>query len=237
VLLYFYVAAVTNQFPKKKWIVLVHIVSTVVTLLYIIFFFTKPAAEKIAIFKSQGQGYETFMSVMMVAVIISGIVYIAWSILLLRRHLDQIRDQFSDIEEISLNWLRLLIYGLGLIWVVIIFTQNDTLIFLTHSLFVILVGFFGIQQKSVIDNQDTEEVDVTEEERKEEYAKSGLKEAVSQQLYKDFTALMEEEAVYERQELSFRAGATNAQSTDVNALLAVYAQVGVIYTLGSSASD
>ena len=73
-------------------------------------------------------------------------MYVVWSSLLLRQHKQNILNRFSELEKVNLRWLQFLIYGLGVLWCVIIFSQNDGYIFPAVVAFVIFTGFFGIQQ-------------------------------------------------------------------------------------------
>ncbi len=60
VLLYYYVASVTKQFPKNKKLVLLHLIPTLATICYIIPFALLPAEVKIEVFKNGGKEYEFF---------------------------------------------------------------------------------------------------------------------------------------------------------------------------------
>lgn len=207
VLLYYYVSSVTNQFPKNKWIALSHLIPALITITYSIPFFLLPAEQKIEVFKQDGKGYETFMLVLLIGIFISGVAYVVWSSLLLRIHKKRIRDEFSNIEEISLNWLRFLTYGLGAIWSIVIFTQNDTLIYIGVSVFVILIGFFGSQQKNIfgtkeiviITNENEEEDEIIS---KEKYSNSGLSEEKADKYYEQLSEIMIQDKIYTHSELS-----------------------------------
>ena len=208
VLLYYYVSSVTNQFPKNKAVVLSHLIPSIITIIYLIPFMLLPAEQKIEIFKNGGKSYAVFQKVLLISVFLSGIIYVIWSSLILSKHKERIRNQFSNIEEINLKWLQFLIYGLGVIWILVIFTQNDFLIFIGVSVFVILVGFFGIQQKNIfgakeieakiIKNPNSKKELVT----KEKYVNSGLSEEKEEKYYERLSKLVVEEKVYTNSELS-----------------------------------
>jgi len=202
VLLYYYVSSVTNQFPKKRIVVILHLLPIIVTLLYLIPFFLLPVQQKIEIFKSNGKGYETFQLVLITGVFISGIVYVVWSSLLLKNHKKRIRDEFSNIEEINLGWLQLLVYGLACIWVIVIATQNDIFIHIGQSIFVILIGFFGIQQKNIFSSNEIKSKIVADEKEKKKYTSSGLSEEKEEEYYKKLNQLVIQEKIYANPELS-----------------------------------
>ena len=114
--------------------------------------------------------------------------YILWSILLLRKHRKTIADNFSSTEKRNLIWLRNLIVLLGITWIALVtilfvhhvldlFSDDFCIhgLFLTLSIFIIVVGYFGLHQYSVYTTHDV----LPEAESKEnniKYAGSALKE-------------------------------------------------------------
>lgn len=209
VFLYYYVSSVTHQFPRNKLLALSHLTPALLTLIYLIPFMLLPAEQKIDVFKNEGKGYEVFLQVILIATFLSGIVYVTWSSLVLRKHKKRIREEFSDIEEITLKWLQFLTYGLGVLWFIIIFTQNDTLIFMGVSIFVILIGFFGIQQKNIFTTEQVQFINSAKDKRletekviHEKYASSGLSDERANQYYEALNKKMEKEKTYINAELS-----------------------------------
>ncbi len=209
VLLYFYVASVTNQGPKKNWHYWLHLIPAGLAYLYLIRFFVLPASEKIEVFKMQGgEEHALFMMVLQLAVFVSGIIYVLWCSKLLLNHKKNIRKQFSDIEEINLSWLQFLVLGLGIVWCLVIITQNDTLIYQAVAVFVILIGFFGVQQKNIFNEtkrQFESQVKVeanTEKTEKDKYQNSGLSDSLANDQYEKLTSLMQEEELYKNAALS-----------------------------------
>ena len=83
----------------------------------------------------------------MVAIIISGIAYVSWSLILLKRHRKAILNQFSYTEKINLRWLQFLIYGIAFIWILVF--AKDEMLFEGVVLFVVLIGYFGIKQPGI----------------------------------------------------------------------------------------
>ncbi len=200
IFLYYYVAAVTNQLPSKKWILIIHLIPLLLVYIYLIpNFILLPREDQIKLFQSHGQGQEIFMMTLLTAVIISGIFYVTLSLLLIKKHKKNILERFSDVEEINLRWLQFLIYGLGGIWALIILTQEDNYIFMGVTIFVILIGFFGVQQ---IDIFRKPRKTIPLKDTKEKYAKSGLTEESSSSLYQELLNIVEKETLYKESEIS-----------------------------------
>lgn len=199
VVLYFYVASMTNQLPKNKKLLALHFIPGILTYVYMaLFFYGLPPADKISVFKSDGVGFETFSLVLSIAINISGVAYVLWSSWLLRKHKKNILNQFSNIEKVDLNWLEILTWGLGVLWLVVIFFDGPY-IFGGVVVFVFLIGFFGNKQGTIfISNAPLP----TDEIPKEKYAKSGLKDDHSDELYEKLNVLMKEETIYKNGEIS-----------------------------------
>lgn len=198
VMLYLYIAFSTQQVPKNRKFLLLHFIPTTAAYIYLIPYFMLPADEKIHIYRNEGLGYETFIIVLTISFSLLGLAYQVWSIVLLHRHKRKIENRFSNVEKIDLNWLRILVYGMAVIWLVVILFQNDVLNFVTVSLFVFAIGFFGIRQIGVYP-QKTEQAN--QEEKKEKYSKSGLKGEFSKELYEKLKRLMENEKMYTKNDL------------------------------------
>jgi AraC-like DNA-binding protein len=199
VFLYFYVASLTDQLPKHRGSLLLHLVPAAAIYLYLIPFFVLPADQKIQVYRDEGAGYELYLIVKRYAITLSGILYVTWSALLLRRHRKAIADQFSNLENINLQWLRFLTYGMGGIWLLVISFRNEILILAGVVIFVFLIGFFGIRQAVIFAPSETPPENG---EPKKKYPKSGLTEETAAQLHQSLIRLMTEEALYKKSDLS-----------------------------------
>ena len=145
--LFLYTASLTNQLNGRKKLWLPHFIPAVVCWLYLIRFYIMPEYQKVYIFQHKGIGFETFQMVNLMAIVISGITYVCWSLLLLRKHRKTILDQFSYTEKINLRWLQFLIYGIAFIWILVL--ASDEVLFAGVVLFVVLIGYFGLKQPGI----------------------------------------------------------------------------------------
>jgi len=203
VMLYLYVATATNQLPKKKALLTLHFLPAAVAYIYLIanFYFLSPD-EKVFVYQKGGMGYEPFLFVLSISYSVLGVLYIAWSLLLLKKHKENIVCQYSDIEKVSLNWLRILIWGMAVIWIVIILFRNDVYNFYAVVLFVFAIGFFGIKQIAIPPPIEIQpESETVSQKAKGKYLKSGLKEEQSAEYYQKLKKLMTEEKVFTQSEL------------------------------------
>jgi len=146
-MLYLYTASLTNQLPVGKKLLFLHFIPAVASWIYLVNFFILPGSQKVFVFQNKGLGFESFMWINLVAILISGIAYIITCLILLKRHRRAILDQFSYTEKINLKWLQFLIYGIGFIWL-LVFTPDEVL-FTGVVLFVVIMGYFGIKQPGI----------------------------------------------------------------------------------------
>jgi AraC-like DNA-binding protein len=146
--LFLYTLAVT-QTRRLTWKSSLHFLPFIIVLGIMTPFFGLSLSEKIEVYRHDGAGYEALTGGVLIALSISGSVYIILSFLVLRRHSRLIAQQFSNTDRINLNWLRYLIFGAGAIWIVILAGLGDVYIFGTVVLYVFFLGFFGIRQVGV----------------------------------------------------------------------------------------
>lgn len=150
--LFLYTASLTNQLPGKKKLLFLHFIPVIASYLCLISFFILPAAQKVYIFQNKGLGFKTFLLINLFAIVVSGITYIIWSMILLKQHRISILNYFSYTEKINLKWLQYLVYGIGSIWV-LTFLEEE-LIFAGVVLFVLFIGYFGIKQVGIFTYQN-----------------------------------------------------------------------------------
>ena len=221
--LYLYVSSLTNQIPKRKIFQFIHFAPPLLTYLYLIHFFILPAGEKIEVMKSGGAAYPVFNMILPILINISGIVYVTLSQILLHRYRKNIKEEFSNIEKINLNWLQYNIVGIGFIWIIVLFSNlifsdflkmnefdTDILIFTAVVLFVCFIGYFGLKQTNVFvaqsiqipQLQDRQPSTHMEHKELKKYAKSGLKDTEAEQLHKKLIEYMKLEKPYLDSDLS-----------------------------------
>lgn len=152
--LYLYTAASTNMFPSKKRVWLLHFIPFLLTIAFFTPLYLKSGQEKFNIYMNGGADYRFINFILVKVIQFSGLIYIVWSFVLLNKHKKNIGEQFSYEEKINLNWLRYLIYGLLVIWIIIIVLKKESLIFGGGVVFVTLLGFLGIRQVGIFGQKE-----------------------------------------------------------------------------------
>jgi len=207
VLLYAYTLELTEQKPVPVSWFLLHLLPFFTLCFLEIPFFQLSNAQKIAVFQQKGQGFEWFMMIQFVAIIISGFAYSIASIVRIQQNRRTMQEMHSNTDHRMLGWLEFLAIGLGLIWCLAIFFE-DEIIFSAVTFFVLMIGFWGIHQAPVFNTPLIHVVEVpialpTDAPKVEpRYAKSGLQIEDAKDILAQLEQLMCSEKPYENPDLT-----------------------------------
>ena len=160
--------------------------------------------------------YFPFFSGFTVAIILSGLIYISLSLVLLHRHRKNITNNFSSTDKITLNWLRYLIGGMGVIWAVVIFYRTTQSLYISVALFMFFIGYFGIKQVGIFSDSplsgylpaiipgDAVLEPATDgvPDEKIKYERTGLTESEATKIHTALISLMQEKQLYKQPELT-----------------------------------
>ncbi|MCB0837306.1 MAG: helix-turn-helix transcriptional regulator [Bacteroidetes bacterium] len=149
-MMWFYTQALTDKdfrFQKKDlWHLLPFVVGTLVLMI--------PVWKGTIISES---GRDLIVVVKMV-VLLAYEIAVLWR---LNRHEEQIGDYYSFTEKVDLNWLKLLVWGFMIIWIIAAISQllyyagveipqyGGLFTNLALSVFVLIMGYFGIRQTQI----------------------------------------------------------------------------------------
>ncbi len=212
VFLYLYTRYQTHNI-QFQWRELWHFLpAAVIFLIYTNFFFLSHS-RKLAVMQSEGAGYE-FENLLRIGVIyISGIVYSFLSLRILFKYRRNIKNEFSNTERIEFNWLVFLIIGILTIWLIVLFGQSEKLISTSSTIFVILLGYFGITQVNVFGSKVaavSTVILINDEKQKGpdilyrpvKYQYSNLSEDESLQIHEQLLKILEREKPFLNSELT-----------------------------------
>lgn len=217
--LYLYTASVTNQLSNIYKNIL-HFFPVLISYISLSSFFQLPSETKIQVFENEGLGYETLLLTNLIATYLSGIIYVIWSFFLLKRHKSNIMNTFSYTERINLYWLRYLVYGIGILWLFVIIGE-DELLFSITVVFVIFIGYFGINQvgiftkkkystsNEIVQIEKTEKRIIERESNNDnenntrlKYEKSGLSNETAIEIHQLLTNKMKEKQLFINPEIT-----------------------------------
>lgn len=224
---YLYVVTNLRQPQRLYWRDGLHFLPFAVTyVLMFPFLFGYSAAEKAMIDQADYHSpYQWLFTISFIAFVIVCVAYSVATYHKINQYEQIIGEQFAYNEGISLQWLRLLLIGFGIIFSVMIagyvlqflleieLAVNIELIFLgLFVLLIALIGFWGIRYQGIFTAEKTkvlyssekrEEAEETEEPLKiPEYRKSGLKPEEAKTLHQQLLTLMATEKPYLEPKLS-----------------------------------
>lgn len=144
----------------------------------------------------------------LILTLLSGPFYIVLTLNLFKKHNINIFNNYSSTDNVDLGWLRKLVVVFGIVWTALIIITvihhvfnlfsmifcTDSL-FLTLSVFVILIGYFGLKQKYIFENEIEQEQPLPTEE-KMKYSGSTLKDDEATKYSEQLTAYMLKEKPY-----------------------------------------
>ena len=216
--LYLYSKAITNQL--KNWrINLLHFSPAIISYAVLFDFFKLSGKEKLLIMENQGSEFENILNMIIIAILCSGIIYVFLSIQTTRKHKKNFINEFSSNEKINLSWLNYLVCGIGISWLFVIY-GNDEILFTVVVLFVIFIGYFGINQLGIFTNTDLLKLETESSfytysdptlnsysledkvQKNQKYEKSGLKEETAMEIHKVLCQKMENEKWFTNSELT-----------------------------------
>ena len=149
----------------------------------------------------------------LIITLLSGPFYFILTLRLFKKHDINVFNNFSSIDTINLAWLRKLVIIFGVVWTILIIITvihhvfnlfsmvfcTDSL-FLSLSVFVILIGYFGLKQKVIFENELEQQPILDEEKMK--YAGSTLTEDEASEYSEKLVEYMQKEKPYLNPELT-----------------------------------
>lgn len=199
-LMLYYVQSLIEKERQFKKIGLLHLLTPVSYYILLGAIFIPGSPEQLQfIYQPQQSSAPMFIEVYSQLIDLSGVIYIIWSLILLRRHRINIRSQFSYTDEINLQWLRNIIIGMGLIWTTVLIsnffgqTEGSDLVFGAVVIFVFLIGYKGIRQGLIFTDEFMEQLVPSNNEK---YKSSGLTSEMAEQYLQELYQFMESEKPY-----------------------------------------
>ncbi len=223
-LMFLYIQLMITRNNKFKWSYLLHAIPFLFFTVYFLFdFYFLTTEGKLAYYAREetdpsiAVNFLSFLSTML------GPIYVIWSLIKLRKHIKNISNRFSYTEEIDLKWLKHVLIGLGFVWLTVMFSNffglvfpildgdlSGHLIYLSLTIAIFFLGYFGIRQQAIYVNLSTAAeppiIDIVKVEEKKEaqYKKSGLKDEEAKKHLQELIAYMDGEKPYLNGKLSLK---------------------------------
>ncbi|MEQ9309260.1 MAG: AraC family transcriptional regulator [Balneolaceae bacterium] len=210
-LFYLYFRALISKKPGWKWKDALHFIPFVVANLFIIQFHFFPVEQKLTLAFSPPDFFSPFIKAGMLLNNFLGPAYIIVIWFYIRKYQDDLKNIFSYTENVSLQWVKNLNYGLAGIWLVVITVnytplatqiRGDVFIYTAVVIFVFSVGYFGFKQTALFtDFQNTS----PRQPGPGRYTRSGLSQTSSTDILNALIDYLESEKPYLDGTLSLEA--------------------------------
>lgn len=221
-LIYLYVSRLTGpmnrQFNVRQ---LWHFLPALIGILLLMPFFVMGGAEKLALIEALRTGQsmaavaedaaiiEPGLTLFVLGTIVQLGCYLFLSIRLLIRHSRNIKNEFSDIDRISLAWLRNLLIGLSIIYLLYLGDQFfpdlmginflGDLITVLAVIMVYAMGYIGIRQPAIFSRElsvQAPDADKAGGPTSAKYVRSGLDSETSRIFLDEISSHMQTEKPY-----------------------------------------
>jgi len=214
--LYIYIQTLVSGRPQLSRTYLLHILPFVIFNLYILISSFYPEVSGKLNIEQLSQEYDPpfLFLFFLILTALSGTAYLILTISLFKKLDIKIFNNYSSSTGIDLNWLRKLILVFGIVWTILVSVTiihhvfrmfsmvfcTDGL-FLSLSVFVILIGYFGLKQKLIFSSED---ISINRENTKThtKYASSRLTDSEARQYTEELIQYMESSKPYLNPDLS-----------------------------------
>ncbi len=236
---YLYTKLLTKKIDRVKPVNLLHFVPFITGYLITLPIYFMPIPERIKYVKEKmipNQGpaiYEIYEKLISV----QGIVYTVLTILLVLEYNRKIKERFSNIEKINLDWLKYLTAGMIVCWsfssaaqLVDLFTPGGSgfgiALHVSISILIYSIGYLGLKQPEIfIQHYD----DFDGEVSTEKYKKSGLDDNSASEIKNKLLGLMEKEKPYLNSELTLNGLSELMKVTSHNLSEVINSKLGKTY--------
>ncbi|HMN18915.1 MAG TPA: helix-turn-helix domain-containing protein [Ignavibacteriaceae bacterium] len=201
----------------------------IATFLIYDFYFLSPQ-EKLIYYEKETQGETSgFIYIAEFFINFSIPFYSIVSLLLLQNHLKQIKQSYSNTKNIDLHWLKIVLICMVFVSFVsvlmgllsdyfnfISFEDGDNLMYITLTVIIYFLGYYGIKQKPILSNNNPISQIETSPTQKPKYATSSLKDGEKEKLTQRLTKSMENEKPYLYENLTLKELADKLETTPNN---------------------
>lgn len=231
-ILFFYIKSLVNEHGLISFrSFLLHAMPFLLatTFLFYDFYFLSPQ-EKLIYYEKETQGQTSFFFLIAEFLINFSIpFYSIVSLILLKKHLRQIKKSYSNTENIDLNWLKIVLICMVFVSFVsvlmgilsdffnfISFESGDNLMYTALTIIIYFLGYYGIKQKPILSTENPIFQIETAPSLKPKYANSSLKDGEKEKLIQRLTNSMDNEKPYLNESLTLKELADKLETTPNN---------------------
>ena len=228
-ILFFYTQSLVNENNaiSLRNFLLHEIPFLLITTFLIYDFYLLSPQEKLIYYKKETQEHTSvFIYIAEFFINFSIPVYSIVSLLLLKKHLKHIKQSYSNIKNIDLHWLKIVLFCMVFVSFVsvlmgllsdyfkfISYEDGDNLMYIILTVIIYFLGYYGIKQKPILSNAYRISQIESTPSLKPKYATSSLKDVEKEKLMKRLTKFMENEKPYLNENLNLKELANKLETT------------------------
>jgi AraC-like DNA-binding protein len=198
-----------DGFRKTYWL---HAIPFLLVQLYgLFFFYFEPMEYKILICTNTDQ-QPWHLAIIGDLIPLHGCTYVFFTIREVLRYNRRLKESYSNIDKINLNWLLYITSGTALIWVIVILSytlnfiygddlQANVFIYISLSVFLYTFGFKSLRQPETIILEEGV-IQNIEDKNQVSYKKSGLADEKAEEMHQKLLHLMNTEKPFLDNKLS-----------------------------------
>lgn len=213
--LYFYIASLTRYSKMLPGHIILHLIPFLLFNLYLLAsLFFPETSVRIRFDHTNEHGHIPFLfNLFLLLTALSGSFYFLLAVRLFKTHDIHILRNFSAKRNSNLTWLRTLVYIFGTVWTALMLFAIVHHVFhlfswkfcthgltLSLSVFILLIGYFGLQQKEIFYSDIEYDLAISPEKIK--YSSTGLNAENARQTAEKLRAFMKTEKPFLNPELS-----------------------------------
>jgi AraC-like DNA-binding protein/membrane protease YdiL (CAAX protease family) len=208
---YLYVKFLTKKIERVKIINLLHLVPFILGYLLLIPIYNLPMPERIKYVEQMIAGQHPIIYGIYQDIIpVQGVIYTVFTIFVVLEYNKRIKERFSNIEKINLDWLKYLTLGMIVCWLIsaistlvnFILPKQTSIMVALHTAMSVLIysiGYLGLRQPEIFMKPADYS---TDEPSTEKYKKSGLDDSSAEEIKTKLLELIEKEKPYLDSELT-----------------------------------
>lgn len=162
---YFYTKTLTTPKRRIKFSDSLHLIPFLFGVVILLPYFFYGGEWKIQLIENLSEKLPRILAAGNLLMVIHGFIYLILSILILKKHLLILKNFFSEIENVSLRWLRNISMIMAAIWFAVagvhllkLFDLNpfqtlEPVVAVGVSIFIFATGYFGLKQEEIFNRE------------------------------------------------------------------------------------
>lgn len=210
-LFYFYVRFLTKEAEHFHFKNFLHFIPIIFVYLIMLPVFIYPADKKLAFVEMMLVNKQSLLYDIIEAFMpVQGVIYTIFVVGLVMKYNNRIKENYSNIEKINLDWLKYLTFGMIFCWLTVavskitdfIVDANQSFNIVLHtaiSIIIYSVGYLNLSQPEIFMKSN---VIMDKEETPVKYKKSGLDDLSANEIEQKLIDVMEKQKPYLNSELT-----------------------------------